>query len=249
MINENDFGRIGDIEKSRAVSDAELLKGGAKYDIDPQTREKRLTLTESQLEKINEAIEALLAGGLATAESLSSGDLDISFDGGKDTIEYEFELEEEQRINVRPENFEIKSWPNHVVDVYDQSGRCRIRTKNGKARLSLKVPLMSKDTRKSKCCIRLEFKPISPAQESDLAKIQALILEEPGTQVHEKWGAPLDLSNGEKVWVNKDESGNHWIETDGSEKIEDFLPEGMRFLGHSKSKIKVAGAGQPEAGK
>lgn len=154
-------------------------------------------------------------------------------------IGYEFELEEEQRIVIEAQNYPVTKWQNHVVDTYDQSGRCRIRVKNGKPRLSIKVPLLSRDTQRSKCCIRLEFKPNNEEQEKDLLKIRELILKEKGTQTAEKWGAPIILTNKEKVWINKDAKGNFWIETDEIEQIEKLLPDGIAYLQHSMSNIKI----------
>ncbi|MFH0892582.1 MAG: hypothetical protein V1867_07475 [Candidatus Falkowbacteria bacterium] len=157
----------------------------------------------------------------------------------QDLIRYEFELEQEQRIMIDPGGYTIEKWVNHVIDVYDPSGRCRIRLKNGRPRLSIKVPLLSRDTARTKCCIRLEFKPETKEQEEDLLKIRDLILTEPGTQTAEKWGTPISLNNGEKVWVNKDIGGNYWIETDESARIEELLPEGVNYLKHAKSGIDL----------
>lgn len=227
------------IEASRTISDAKLIDGGAYYKIDEQSGKKRLIVTNEQIKKIQEKVEKILKQGILSQENLNNGSLDIIFEENESLMDYEFELEKEQRINVNPENLEIKKWENHVTDTYDQSGRCRIREKNSQPRISIKVPLLSKDTERSKCCIRLEFKPLTEKQREDILKIRELILLEPGTETHEKWGTPLELTNGEGVWINKDDKGNHWIETDESEKIEDLLPEGLTYLKHSKSKIKI----------
>ena len=247
MKSEYTPRQIADFEKSRAISDAELLKTGANYEIN-EAGEKELTATPEQIDIIRQTVERLLADGIMTPESLQTADLEIDFDGEGGDIGYEFELEEEQRIMVNPENFIIREWKNHVVDVYDSSGRCRIRLKNGKPRMSLKVPLMSRDTAKSKCCVRLEFKPKKKRQEEDLLTIVELIAQEPNTQIHEKWGTPLKLNNGEKVWINRNEKGEYWIETDTSENIEELLPEGIIFLGHRKSSIKLPEEMQTEPG-
>lgn len=246
MINKNEMN-LGDrarIEKERTVFDAELLKSGADYKINEDTGERLLIPTEKQIQHIQEEVEKMLGEGILSKESLSSGDLEISFEDNKDLIEYEFEVENEQRIMVDPEKFpdsgwNDKIWVNTVADTYDQSGRCRIRVKNNDPRLSLKVPLLSQDNDRSKCCIRLEFKPTNKMQKSELLKIRDLISQESGTRTHVKKGAPLKLNNGEKVWINRDEEGNHWIETDESTKIEDYLPDGITYLGHKKSMIKI----------
>jgi hypothetical protein len=240
-INLDDLAKI---EKERTIVEGDLLKSGADYKIDKSTGEKRLVPTDEQIQHIQETVEKILGENILSRENLNSGNLDITFEDNKDLIEYEFELENEQRIMVDPEKFPgngwtEKMWQNTVVDTYDQSGRCRIRIKNGEPRLSIKVPLLSKDSDRSKCCIRLEFKPINDSQKKILLKTRDLITEEDGTTIHVKKGAPLQLNNGEKVWINRDEKGNHWIETDESTKIEDYLPEGITYLGHKRSMIKI----------
>ncbi|MFQ5662097.1 MAG: hypothetical protein ACE5F2_02500 [Candidatus Paceibacteria bacterium] len=192
--------------------------------------------------KAEQLIENLLAEATLTSES-EDGNLDVKLENEKETqkdlIEYEFELEEEQRKKVKPEDYEIEEWQNHVIDTYDQSGRCRIRDKNGKLRLSLKVPLFSRDTEHTKCCIRLEFKPVTEQQEKTLNTVRELIKEEPATIIHEKWGTPLKLTNGEKIWINKDQEGNYWVETDEDYDLKEVLPKGIKYLGTEKSKINV----------
>ena len=42
--------QIAELEKSRTISDAELLKGGAEYVVD-EKEEKRLGITKKQLEE------------------------------------------------------------------------------------------------------------------------------------------------------------------------------------------------------
>lgn len=141
------FDEISDIEKQRTILDAEFLKSGASYKIDEQTGEKGLIATPEQIEHIHTEIEKLLSKNIMIEESLASKNINITFDkGGKDLIEYDFEIEEEQREMVSPENFNVSKWENHVTDIYDQTGRCRVRIKNDEPRLSLKIPLMSKDT-------------------------------------------------------------------------------------------------------
>lgn len=226
-----------DIEKQRTLSDADLLRTGAHYEINQQTGEKNLIATTEQIQKIHETIETALARGILTKEALDNGDIEIHFE--EPPMGYEFEVEREQRIMVDAANFQVSKWVNHIVDTYDPSGRCRIRMKNGEPRLSLKVPLLSQDTEKAKCCIRLEFKPRTKQHTEELLKIQELISAEPGTETHEKWGTPIKLSNGESVWINKDDEGNYWIETDESYDIGKLLPEGIAYLGHSKSKVRI----------
>lgn len=226
-----------EIEKKRTLSDADLLRTGAHYEIDEQTGGKKLVATPEQIQKIHETVEIALVKEILTKEALGNGDIEINFE--EEPIGYEFEVEKEQRIMVDASQFDVPKWVNHIVDTYDPSGRCRIRIKNGKPRLSLKVPLLSQDTETAKCCIRLEFKPRTNHQERELLKIQELISAEPETKKHEKWGAPLALTNGEEVWLNKDDEGNYWIETDESYDIESLLPEKISYLGHTKSAIKI----------
>ena len=49
---------IAEMEKGRTISDAELLKGGAEYVIDPETKEKRIQLASYQTEKIIDQSQA-----------------------------------------------------------------------------------------------------------------------------------------------------------------------------------------------
>ena len=229
---------IGKLEASRTISDGEMLKTGAHYVIDEKTGEKRLISTDEQIKFIRTSVEELLGKNLLTPENLKSGEFEISFEEDEG-IGYEFELEKEQRIMVSPEDYEIKNWKNHVIDVYDQSGRCRIREKNGEPRLSIKVPLLSKDGDRHKFCIRLEFKPKTKKQTEELLKARELILQEAKIEIREKWGTPIPLSDGKKHWINKDDRGDYWIETDEETHIEDLLPEGIVYLGHSKSQIPI----------
>lgn len=158
-------------------------------------------------------------------------------DDFKDMMEYEFEIETETRYIIEPGNIADYNWVNHVVDVYDQSGRARIRVKNGVPRLSIKVPLFSKDTETSKTCIRIEYKPITKEQEEELLQIRKLILAEKGAQMTEKFGAPLENKDGTKTWINRDTKGNWWVEAD--EGITLNLPETIKILGTQKSGIKA----------
>lgn len=153
------------------------------------------------------------------------------------SIQYEFEVERETRYVIEPLDEREFDWQNHVVDTYDASGRARIRVKNGKPRLSLKVPLFSKDTATAKTCLRLEFKPKTPTQERDLLHIRDLILEEAGTQTAEKWGARLATGSGGVVWINRDNADNWWIEVD--EDVDFELPAGVTILGTTKSSIQI----------
>ncbi|MEK9152441.1 MAG: hypothetical protein AAB692_03685 [Patescibacteria group bacterium] len=230
--------------KSRTLSDAELLQGGAEY-VSEEGLAPRLEISAEQNERLIKNVEAELMRSVLTPANLKSGAVEVSMLDAEKVIGYEFELEEEQRIYVKPETFSVAEWKNYIVDTYDQTSRCRIRNKNGELRLSLKVPLFSRDTERAKVCIRLEFKPRTPLQEKDLERIQELILSEPGTEVHEKWGTPIELKDGHRVYINKDDRGNHWIETDESMTIENLLPEGLTYLGHKKSNIEVAASRKP----
>ncbi|KKS38530.1 MAG: hypothetical protein A3G49_06495 [Candidatus Sungbacteria bacterium RIFCSPLOWO2_12_FULL_41_11] len=231
--------QIEKFETSRTISDAELLKSGARYEIDGQTGEKRLIASVEQTERIHQAVEDLLAKNILSKKELKDVDFDLTFEGEEGGTGFEFEVEEEQRILVSPENIEIKEWKNHIIDVYDQSGRCRIRVKNGEPRLSLKVPLLSRDTERAKCCVRIEIKPRTKGKAAIFEKMRELILHEPGTEVHEKWGTPIKTRDGKKIWINKDDQGNYWIETDEGVSVEELLPEGVRYIGHEKSKISI----------
>lgn len=157
--------------------------------------------------------------------------------GGNQEIGYEFEVESEIRYVIAPGRIEDYEWVNYVTDTYDQSGRARIRIKNGKPRLSIKVPLFTRDTAAAKTCLRLEFKPKNGKQERDLLGIRDLILEESGVQTSEKWGAPLMMKNGVKTWINRDSANNWWIEIDKG--VEFAPPDSIRVLGTSKSSVRI----------
>jgi hypothetical protein len=152
-------------------------------------------------------------------------------------IQYEFELEEETRYLIDPLDANNYDWVNHVVDTYDQTGRCRIRLKNGEPRLSIKIPLFSKDIGSCKTCIRIEIKPQTDKQKVELLRILDLILAEQGARRYEKWGAPMKMSNGSKVWINKDSENRWWIEVDKGTELE--IPDGVRIIGTEKSGVKL----------
>jgi hypothetical protein len=193
-------------------------------------------------EKNFQKIERILGQDLLTEENIKSGVVEIKVqnaaeESGVGRIEYEFEIESEARYVIEPGNIEGYDWQNHVVDTYDESGRARIRMKNGKPRLSLKVPLFSKDTEISKTCLRLEFKPTDEHQEHDLFRVKELIEQEAGAQISEKWGAQILMKNGNKVWINRDGNNKWWIEVDEGVKFEP--PEGLNVLKVEKSSVKT----------
>ncbi len=188
--------------------------------------EEKERLSPELFQKLEEKIKPLLEKGKFKTEIISAP---------QEGLLYEFELEHETRLKCEP--FEPKKWDTHIIDVYDKSGRCRIRVKNGKPRLSLKVPLLSKDLEHAKCCLRLEFKPLSEKDEKMLFQIRNFLLEEEGTQIHEKWGKLLIAPDKTKVWLNKDNKGNYWIEVDKTKDI--VLPPEIKVTGYEKSKVKI----------
>src|SRR3989344_1512397 len=233
---------LGKIQTERTLSDAELLKGGAKYTTDSEGSEPRLEITDQQYEKILQEMEEILGKDFLTRGRIDDGTVEIKIEkAGPDEavgrIEYEFEIESESRYVIEPGNVENYEWKNHVVDTYDQSGRARIRIKNGKIRLSLKVPLFTKDTATSKTCLRLEFKPTDEQQEHDLNRVRELILKEAGAQTSEKWGTPIMTKDGSKVYINRDSNNNWWIEVD--EGVDFEPPEGVKVLRIEKSAVKT----------
>lgn len=208
---------------------------------------------EKLLEEAGE-IEKILKDEIFTSENIKNGDVDFSLLKGvtkEDGImHYEFELEKEFRKIISPESIlskyptlkDEKNWDNHIIDTYDASGRARIRIKNNAPRLSLKVPLFSKDEGDAKVCVRIEFKPDKKEGEEALLKIRDLILEEKGTKTVEKYGHPLIAPNGIKIWVNKGlnektQETEFWVEVDAVEDLMPF-PE-IEILRSEKSKIKV----------
>lgn len=229
------------IHGERIVSDAELIKGGARYM--PGEKEPRFIVTDEQRERLHQEMEQVLGEHLLTNSMLRKGSIGITVEkilektSATGQIGYEFEVEKEIRYVIEPLSAEEFKWKTHIVDTYDKSGRTRIRVKDGKPRLSLKVPLFSKDTEACKTCLRLEFKPNTKEQEDDLLRIRDLILEEQGTQKNEKWGTQLTMKNGKRVWLNRDITNNWWIEVD--EGIEFVSPEGVRVREIKKSAVKT----------
>ena len=151
----------------------------------------------------------------------------------------EIELEEEQRILVQPvdpSKYEGK-WVDDIRDVYDGSDTIRIREKNGKLRLSIKIPLFSYDTEKTKCCIRIEIKPNTKEQEDCIFQVGNDLIQQETTKIRHKIGTPVYLTNGQKVWLDKNDQDDYWIEIDGLEtQIETLLPQDIVFIRHRKNK-------------
>ncbi len=230
-----------DLKEVRRGGDSDLAK--KILEEEKETTRYRMAKAEHTEDRdINQQIEEILGKDLLTEENIKNGTVEIKIEKAEDPgvgrIEYEFEIEQEARYVIEPGNIGDFDWKNHVIDTYDQSGRARIRIKNEKPRLSLKVPLFSKDTETSKACLRLEFKPTDAQQEDDLNRVRELILEEEGAQVSEKWGAQIEAGNGEKVWINRDSGGRWWIEVD--EGVDFKPPEGIKVLSVEKSTVKVA---------
>lgn len=233
------------LHREHTLSDAKLLEEGATYAM--SKGEPRLEIdVEKQYERLHQEMEKILAERLLTPETLKDGSASVSVEKIPDEvtkliaeglIHYEFEIETETRYVIAPQNVEAFEWKTHVFDTYDKSGRARIRVKNDEPRLSLKVPLFTKDTATHKTCLRLEFKPTNTEQSNDLLRIKKLILKEAGAQTSEKWGAQLKMANGEKVWINRDADNNWWIEVD--EGVDFQVPEGIEVLEIRKSSVKT----------
>lgn len=242
MEKSPDKKTLSKIQTERTLSDAEFLKDGAQYITDSEGSEPRLEITDQQYEKVLQEMEEILGHDFLTRERIERGEVEIKVEKARreeaiGRIEYEFEVESESRYVIEPGVIENYDWKNHVIDTYDQSGRARIRIKNGKPRLSLKVPLFTRDTAISKTCLRLEFKPTDEQQEHDLLRIKELILKEAGAQTSEKWGAQIEIKNGKKVYINRDSNNNWWIEVD--EGIDFEPPEDIKVLRIEKSKVKT----------
>ncbi len=245
MNTENNFSQKekAQLQTERTLSDAELIGKGAQY-VSSKDGDMSFDITDKQYEELHQQMEELLVKNVLTDENIKEGRIKINVEKVLDNkktddqkIGYEFEIETETRYIISPCKIEDYKWENHVTDTYDQSGRARIRIKNGKPRLSLKVPLFTKDTLTAKTCLRLEFKPDNEKQEMDLIGIKELILKEAGAQTSEKWGAALKMKNGLKTWINRDSNNNWWIELD--EGVEFVPPENIEVLRTEKSTIKT----------
>mgnify|MGYP001574151426 FL=1 len=153
------------------------------------------------------------------------------------TIPYEFEIEAETRYIIEPEPVEKYRWTNHCRDTYDASGRARVRIKNGKPRLSVKVPLFSMDTAECKVCLRLEFKPENPGQEADILWLRDIIIAEAGAQTIEKWGTRLAAPDGGRVWLNRNSLGKWWFEVDKG--VVFTPPAGIKVVAIEKSDVII----------
>src|SRR5258706_5542525 len=153
--------------------------------------------------------------------------------------EIEIELEEEQRILVQPidpSNYEGK-WIDDIRDVYDKTDTLRVREKNHKLRLSIKIPLFSYDTSKTKCCLRIEIKPQNKEQEDCIFKTGENLIRSGESRLVHKLGTPIYLTNDKKVWLDKNEKGIYWIEVDGADiQLETMLPDDIVFIRHRKNK-------------
>lgn len=227
----DDLNQVRKEDKELAKSILDEEKDTTRYE---QAKQEHLKNRDRLLSMIEETLNS----NLFTDENLKSGAVEIKVDTEPDNrIEYDFEIEKETRYVIESQDPEKYNWENHVTDTYDESGRARVRIKNGSPRLSLKVPLFSKDTEISKACLRLEFKPINDSQSEDLLRVKELIMEEAGAQNSEKWGAKITMKNGKNVWINRNSGGKWWIEVD---EIEDFdPPEDIKVISTEKSSVKT----------
>lgn len=157
---------------------------------------------------------------------------------------FEYELEKERRIVVSVDQGVLESsdnWENRFTDTYDQSGRFRIREKNGQLRMSVKIPLFYDIDPIVKHCLRIEVKPGNSAQENELMNIRELLRRELGTQEFKKYGKKITLTNGNRVWINTNDNNEYWIESDTEDQrtIEEFLPEGIHYSHDEISKVEI----------
>ncbi len=160
-----------------------------------------------------------------------------------DLIGFEFEIEREQRIVVvvtQPERF---SFTTECLDIYDTSGRVRIRVKNGIPRMGIKIPMLKDQPFPGvKECLRIELKPKNPQQMIELLTIASQMVGNSNTQVLKKRATPITLTNGAPAWLNHGESGEYWIESDMGEEprsLTELLPEGITFVSYEKSKVSL----------
>lgn len=161
-----------------------------------------------------------------------------------DHVVFEFELERERRILVEVEEGllgDIHEWDNTIEDTYDQSGRLRIREKNGKLRMTVKIPLFHEIDPNRKHCLRIELKPCTVEPEKQIAEARELLRREIGTQEFKKYGKKIALKNGVNVWINANDEGEFWIEYDDElgKNVEDLLPEGITYLRDEISKVEI----------
>lgn len=130
-------------------------------------------------------------------------------------VEIEVEEEFEQRIEVEPVSDEQVDWLHVVEDVYDCAQRFRVRRKDGKDRLSVKVPLYERDDcdRQIKSCIRIEYKPEAGSTAAAfLEKVADHLRAEKGKVVRKQGGR---LKSAPEFWINRLEDGSaYWVERD-----------------------------------
>lgn len=162
----------------------------------------------------------------------------------KDHVVFELELEKERRIIVRVDEglFEDpQEWENHFVDTYDQSGRLRIREKNHKLRMSVKIPLFHEIDPLMRHCLRIDIKPFSSETEQQLVEARELLRLETGTQEFRKHGKRIALKSGFEVWLNVSDEGEYWIEGDEGmpEDFEGNLPDGIAYVRDGVSKVEI----------
>lgn len=199
------------------------------FEMNPHTGKRVYRVSEQLLEKTLSSLEHTISETLHSQHWAPTH------------IEYEYELENERRVLVTLENYAVGHWKNHVLDTYDTTGRFRVRLKNNEPRLTLKIPLFTPLTEIGKLCIRLEFKPHTDTQRQEILKIRELLINEVGSQSYEKFGTPIQLTNGQSTWLNWSPQHNeYWIDIDTQNSANlAFLPPGIYPQNDTTSSVRL----------
>lgn len=159
------------------------------------------------------------------------------------TCDLEIEVEREQRVEVEiAQGFVEPEWNNDVVDIYDDSGTVRIRSKRGIVRIGVKIPIPELNSFRAKACIRIEIKSKTDEQQAVFKKIHEDLAKKPGVQIYKKRGGTITLKDGRQVWLNSN-GEKYWIDIDDPTfEIEHHLPDGLTYVRHQKSIINSSEA-------
>ena len=153
----------------------------------------------------------------------------------------ELEVEQEQRLMVRvDETHRLSEATSLIEDLYDPSGTVRIRVKNGIPRIGIKIPMREMNTFRAKCCLRIEIKPNNEQQIEQMRQVYNLLKSQERTQSRNKEARKINLNDGTECWLNKNGSGEYWIELDEPQiEVENLLPFWLIYLSHKKSFVHL----------
>lgn len=155
-----------------------------------------------------------------------------------ESAEVENEKEEEQKAQVQPIDpsaFESE-WENDFKDVYDETDTIRVRLKNGKLRMTVKIPQYDLDTKNSKVCLRFEIKTRTKEQADVVAQLNKYMESNGTSKTSYKQGKRITLTNGDPAWLNRSNLEDFFIEVDGRDPpLGEVLPKNLVFIKYGKN--------------